>query len=163
MSNYQTDVEALAAAFKALGHPQRLKIFLELATCCAPGCCETNPASMRRCAGELGANLALAASTVSHHLKELRLAGLMHIERRGRRIECWLDLDALQRLAALLVGERAATPDDRGPSKTQRTDRSDVCRPPPRTSKAAARPRATRRTAAAAAPRRRSAARTSRR
>jgi len=87
--------------FKALAHPQRLRIFLKLAACCGPGSCgELTPQSMRRCVGELGGNLGLAASTVSHHLKALRHAGLMHMERRGQRIECWISRETLELLAA---------------------------------------------------------------
>jgi len=104
MSNIGEDeVERLAAAFAALSNPQRLRMFMKLAaTCCAPGegapvesgCC---------CAGEVGADLDLAASTASHHLKELRRAGLMHVERRGRRVDCWASQETLQRLAAFLT------------------------------------------------------------
>jgi ArsR family transcriptional regulator len=103
MSNIREDeVERLAAAFAALSNPQRLRMFIKLATaCCAPeggseradDCCS---------AGEVGAGLDLAASTASHHLKELRQAGLMHVERHGRRIDCWASQETLQRLASFL-------------------------------------------------------------
>jgi DNA-binding transcriptional ArsR family regulator len=103
MSNIRDDeVERLAAAFAALSNPQRLRMFIRLASsCCAPeaaseraeGCCR---------AGEVGAGLELAASTASHHLKELRRAGLMHVERHGRRIDCWASEETLQRLASFL-------------------------------------------------------------
>lgn len=52
--------------------------------------------------GELGADLGLAASTVSHHVKELRLAGLLEMERRGQRIECWINEDAVRLLAEFI-------------------------------------------------------------
>jgi ArsR family transcriptional regulator len=103
MSNIGDDeIERLAAAFAALSNPQRLRMFIRLAsTCCAPdggsrradGCCS---------ASEVGAGLDLAASTASHHLKELRQAGLMHVERRGRRIDCWASQETLQLLASFL-------------------------------------------------------------
>mgnify|MGYP003905405807 CR=1 FL=1 len=41
------------------------------------------------CVGELGKDLNIVASTISHHMKELRQAGLVRMERRGQRIECW--------------------------------------------------------------------------
>ena len=107
MSNCRTDIHELAAAFKALSNPQRLRIFLRLATCCMPGCCASRPASMRRCVGELREDLNLAPSTVSHHLKELRQAGIMNVERRGKRIECWLSEESLARIAALFGDTRA--------------------------------------------------------
>ncbi|MBI4863276.1 MAG: helix-turn-helix transcriptional regulator [Candidatus Riflebacteria bacterium] len=101
MSKYRTDeLDRLAAMFKGLSNPQRLRIFLELTACCKPGTrWAVSPGSARRCAGDLGKNLGLAASTVSHHLKELRQAGLMLVERRGQRIECRVSADAVRRLA----------------------------------------------------------------
>jgi ArsR family transcriptional regulator len=54
---------------------------------------------MRRCVGELGRDLSIAPSTVSHHLKELRTAGLIHMERRGQSIECWVEPDTLGTLS----------------------------------------------------------------
>ena len=90
--------------FKALASPQRLKLFLKLTRCCEDGTCGAlTPAGMHRCVGDLGRDLGLAASTVSHHLKELRQAGLMHVERCGQRIDCWISDDAVRRLARFLA------------------------------------------------------------
>jgi ArsR family transcriptional regulator len=94
MSNYRIDELALLAErFRALGHPARLGLFLRLADCCrgpaAGECCD--PAEMRRCVGQLASGLDLAPSTISHHLKELRRAGLIRCERRGQQIDCWVD------------------------------------------------------------------------
>jgi ArsR family transcriptional regulator len=103
MSNIRDDdVERLAAAFAALSNPQRLRMFIRLATtCCAP---QGGAKSTEACcsASEVGAGLDLAASTASHHLKELRRAGLMHVERHGRKIDCWASQETLQRLASFL-------------------------------------------------------------
>jgi ArsR family transcriptional regulator len=54
---------------------------------------------MRRCVGEIGRDLSVSPSTVSHHLKELRDAGLIRAQRRGQKIECWVDPDVLNELA----------------------------------------------------------------
>lgn len=108
MSNHETvDVDRLAAAFAALSNPQRLRMFIKLAsTCCAP----ESPDGSRRagtqrfcCATAVGEGLDLAASTVSHHLKELRQAGLMHVERQGRRIDCWASREMLERIASFFT------------------------------------------------------------
>lgn len=105
MSNYQTiELNPLADTFKALGHPHRLQIFLQLATCCAPGTACTGDEAMRRCVGELAAELDIAQSTVSHHLKELTRAGLIATERCGREIRCWVDPDVLLRLGDFFRG-----------------------------------------------------------
>lgn len=104
MSNIRNDqIEALAAVFKALSNPQRLRMFLKLAADCADGsCCRNGREDVRRCVGELGEDLGIAASTVSHHLKELRIAGLLNVERKGQKIECWLDVAMLSELAGFI-------------------------------------------------------------
>jgi ArsR family transcriptional regulator len=100
MSNYRTQDELDAEQFAALGNPARLAIFRRLASCCpqAGACC--SPQDSRRCVGDLGADLDLAPSTISHHLKELRRAGLIRCERRGRFVDCWVDPETLRRLGA---------------------------------------------------------------
>ena len=95
-----TDIELLATRLKALSNPGRLQIFRQLAICCETGAsCGTDEHAMRRCVGELGRGLDLAPSTVSHHIKELRQAGLIRVERRGQNIHCWIDPDVVRSLA----------------------------------------------------------------
>lgn len=80
--------------------------------CCAPGatCCDTGEVEAeKRCVGEIGDELEVAPSTVSHHLKELRRAGLIHMERKGRNIECWVEPGTLRGLAAFFVPEQEGT------------------------------------------------------
>jgi len=94
-NNRDKNIEEFAEIFKALSNPNRLKIFLKLITCCRPGTvmlidpdhCETSCA----CVGELGQDLGIVPSTLSHHIKELRRAGLIRMERRGQKIDCWID------------------------------------------------------------------------
>ena len=52
------------------------------------------------CVGTLGKDLGIAPSTVSHHIKELRRAGLIIIRRRGQTLECSVNPDVLELLAA---------------------------------------------------------------
>jgi ArsR family transcriptional regulator len=105
MSNYRNiDLHRLAYMFKALANPNRLAIFLRLISCCPPGTRCVSEAEARRFVGQLGEQLHIAASTLSHHIKELRQAGLIRVERRGKNIECWLDGEAVNELAALLAG-----------------------------------------------------------
>jgi ArsR family transcriptional regulator len=96
------DLERLAAMFKALSHPQRLRMFVKLASrCCISA--SAGSAGVRAtycCVGDLGADAELAASTVSHHLKELRQAGLMQVERNGQKIDCWISEETLRLLAS---------------------------------------------------------------
>jgi len=100
MSNAKNfDETQVAARLKALSNPNRLRIFRQLVECCGPGGgCGTDDLSMRRCVGDLGKDLGLAPSTVSHHIKELRHAGLIRVERRGQNIHCWIDPEVVRSL-----------------------------------------------------------------
>jgi ArsR family transcriptional regulator, arsenate/arsenite/antimonite-responsive transcriptional repressor len=83
------EAEATAALFKALADPHRVRILNLLATSPDPLCvCEFT--------GPLG----LSQPTVSHHLKKLLKAGLLHREQRGTWAYYSLNRDALGRLAA---------------------------------------------------------------
>lgn len=105
MSIYQKDeVQRFAEVFKALSNPNRLYIFLRLVSCCPPGTKCISDAAGQRCVGELGQDLEIDPSTVSHHLKELRRSGLIRMERRGKNILCWVDRETLPRVANLLTG-----------------------------------------------------------
>ena len=63
------------AIFKALSDPRRMEIVERLGQCACgqPAACS----DMREC-------LPISAATLSHHLKELETAGLIHIEREGK-------------------------------------------------------------------------------
>lgn len=87
----------MAKALRVLGNPHRLAIFLKLAECCRPG--GNDAAATRTCVGDIGNDRAIAPSTVSHHLKELRGAGLIHMERAGKAIECWIEPKTVKALA----------------------------------------------------------------
>jgi len=115
MSNYQTiSRPRLAEAFKALGHPHRLHIFHRLSSCCAPGTACPGEEAIRRCVGELAAELDIAPSTVSHHLKELTRAGLIATERCGREIHCWVEPEVLHALGDFFSGYVAPVHPTRG-------------------------------------------------
>ena len=108
MSNNPTiEVHRLAEVFKALANPNRLHIFMRLVSCCPPGTKCNSEAAMRQCVGELGQDLEIDPSTVSHHLKELRRAGLIRVERRGKHILCWVDRETVEATANLLRGRLA--------------------------------------------------------
>ena len=104
MSNSRTvPYPQLARAFKALAHPHRLKLLHRLmagprpaAACRASRVCS--------CVGELGQDLGIAPSTVSHHLKELHGAGLIRMARQGQRIECSVVPEMLEELVGFLSG-----------------------------------------------------------
>jgi ArsR family transcriptional regulator len=108
MSIYQShDLTAYAEAFKALSNPNRLAIFLHLVSCCPPGTSCNFHEEMKKCVGDLGRGLNIGQPTISHHIKELRIAGLVHVEKKGKYTECWIDGDTVLLLADLLVGRLA--------------------------------------------------------
>jgi ArsR family transcriptional regulator len=110
MSNSNTfDADHTATRLKALSNPNRLRIFVQLTQSCRPGAsCSADEEGMRRCVGELGQDLGLAPSTVSHHIKELRQAGLIRVERRGQNMHCWIDADVVRSLADFFQRSLAA-------------------------------------------------------
>jgi ArsR family transcriptional regulator len=91
------EAEATAQLFRVLGDPARVKIVNLLATSDEPVC-----------VCELIEPLGLSQPTVSHHLKKLTDAGLLHREQRGVWAYYSIDPDAVARLSALadLNGER---------------------------------------------------------
>ncbi|MDT8452959.1 MAG: metalloregulator ArsR/SmtB family transcription factor [Gammaproteobacteria bacterium] len=104
MSNYRTiDLDRHAGIFKALSSPHRLHIFTMLAGCCEPGTrCSTDEA-MNYCVGDLSSRLNIAASTLSHHLKELHRAGLIEMQRQGKQIFCSINPSTLAEVSALFA------------------------------------------------------------
>jgi ArsR family transcriptional regulator len=96
------DPDSLADCLKALGNPQRLRLFLRLLACCPPGgaACRGSGETTRQ-VGEVGCDLGIAPSTVSHHLKELKRVGLIRCERRGRAIECCADPERVREVLAV--------------------------------------------------------------
>jgi ArsR family transcriptional regulator, arsenate/arsenite/antimonite-responsive transcriptional repressor len=82
----------LAAVFKALGDPVRLRLLSMIAS----------RAGGEVCVCELTPAFELSQPTISHHLKLLRQAGLIDCERRGTWVYYWPLPKTTDRLAALL-------------------------------------------------------------
>jgi len=91
-----------AAAFKALGDPTRLSVFSMLRASCGAGGCAPDGDAAQRTLADLARHLEVGLPTVSHHLKELRQAGLILCERRGRRVHCSINETLLQQLGVFL-------------------------------------------------------------
>lgn len=97
-----TDLDKLARMYKALGHPNRLKIFLNLLEesrlDLAKG--RTHDCFLAKLLGGLGD---IGAPTVSHHVKELADAGLIHTQREGKQLICSVAPEALALLRGSLT------------------------------------------------------------
>jgi ArsR family transcriptional regulator len=107
-----TKDEALAAVFKALGDPTRLRIFQTLCSCVqaveVDETGECRPAGSLS-VGEVCCRFGGSMSTISHHLKELRLAGLIRMEKRGRWIYCSVNPASLELIGGFLRDAEAGS------------------------------------------------------
>lgn len=98
---------------KALGDPTRLRIFQFLRSCCGPVAVGESgevrpvdgPTVGEVCCRVTGIDR--ITSTVSFHLKELRNAGLITMERRGKNMICRVDAGAVDRLRTFFGGASA--------------------------------------------------------
>jgi DNA-binding transcriptional ArsR family regulator len=99
------DIERFAAMFAALSNPHRLELFKRLTSCCVSDRSCDGDSETCRCVGDLTEGLLIAPSTASHHLKELRQAGLIKTRKRGRLVECWIDPRVMRELASFLAGD----------------------------------------------------------
>ena len=89
-----SETDELARAFKALSHPNRLAIYLELL--------RYSETSIKHscCLGDIIRHLDVGAPTISHHIKELVNAGLIQAERDGKFLRCRINRDMRDRLGA---------------------------------------------------------------
>ena len=75
-------IQSLASVFKALSDPNRLLILSLLKK---PGCCSIATSSSEKgmCACDIESQVDLSQPTISHHMRVLREAGLVHAEKVG--------------------------------------------------------------------------------
>jgi ArsR family transcriptional regulator len=102
------DLARVVKMFRALSHPQRLAVF-ERVRAAGVECSEEGMG--RLSVRDVAEGIELGLSTVSHHLKELKEAGLIRCVRRGQRVFCVVDPQALEEIAgftsrSLLGGAR---------------------------------------------------------
>lgn len=96
-NNRNIDFEKLAQTLRALANPHRLAIFKRLLDCCGASCSGSEE-QLTSCVGDLGDGLGIAPSTVSHHIKELRYAGLIEVDKRGTEVRCRIGRQTLAEL-----------------------------------------------------------------
>lgn len=104
-NNKNINTQNLSELFKALSNPNRLEIFLRLLNCCELGSACSNDVLTGFCVGELGQHIAVAPSTLSHHIKELQRAGLINTKRRGQNVECFVNKDKVDALKNFFSGQ----------------------------------------------------------
>ncbi|MDX2204139.1 MAG: metalloregulator ArsR/SmtB family transcription factor [Hyphomicrobiaceae bacterium] len=84
-----------AVRLEALGNPTRLRIFRALVRAGAAGLS----------VGKLQAELDVAPSTLSHHLKAMMIVGLVSQERQSTTLVCRASYDVMEALVAFLADE----------------------------------------------------------
>jgi ArsR family transcriptional regulator len=101
--------ERRAAIFKALADPTRICIIEYLRSCCPTVSVEEDSGEVRPLTGptlgEVCCRITGAdkiTSNISRHLKELRQAGLITVERQGKSAICALNRQAIAELATYL-------------------------------------------------------------
>ena len=82
----------LAGMLKALSDPMRLRLLSVIAS----------HSGAEACVCDISAGIDLTQPTISHHLKVLRNAGLLHSERRGSWVYYRVIPEALQKLSIVL-------------------------------------------------------------
>jgi DNA-binding transcriptional ArsR family regulator len=90
------ELEEIDRVFAALAHPSRRQILLAL-----------HFHGDRMTAGEIAARFECTWPTTSRHLGQLREAGLVRVERRGRERVYALDRERLERVAGRWLGHFA--------------------------------------------------------
>lgn len=92
------DTLRLAKMFKALSHPNRLELYLEIA--------KKHEASFQTgcdCfVSDIIGSLNIGAPTISHHLKELANAGLIVTERKGKFLVAKINEKSIDEVSKIL-------------------------------------------------------------
>lgn len=86
------DDDALVRAFKALGHENRFRLFMEIWREGSGSYSEGHTCFLT----DVIERLNVGAPTVSHHLKELVAAGLISTEKQGKFVTCRVNPKALE-------------------------------------------------------------------
>ena len=114
----------IAAMLKALGEPTRLRVFQFLRACCCPVAVDEDTGDVRPVSGPTVGEVCChvtgherVTSTFSDHLKDLRVAGLILMERRGKTAVCAVNPAALATLAAFFADTTPATSNGDGPAE----------------------------------------------
>jgi ArsR family transcriptional regulator, arsenate/arsenite/antimonite-responsive transcriptional repressor len=100
------DVDRLARMFRALGNPNRLRLFMNLLE---ESKLDLAKGRIHDCfLVKLLAGIDLGAATVSHHVKELSDAGLIQTQREGKQLICSVDPKGFAQLRDALSNSKVS-------------------------------------------------------
>jgi len=97
-------VADMARVFKALGDPTRLAIY-ELIREGGKGSYRDD--EVANSISWIASRFNVSLSTVSHHIKELRNAGLIRCEKRGQTVYCSPDPELIEEVQRFMAGVKA--------------------------------------------------------
>jgi len=97
-------VTDLTKIFKALGDPTRLAIYERIRE---SGGGSYSKDELSNSVSGIASRFNVSLSTVSHHIKELRNAGLIRCEKRGQTVYCSPDPEALEQVERFVLGVKA--------------------------------------------------------
>jgi len=92
------EIKRLSRAFKALSHPNRLQLFVNLIDES-----RVDDGGHTCFLTSLLKNLNVGAPTVSHHIKELANADLIETDREGKQLSCSINPEMARELSALFA------------------------------------------------------------
>lgn len=92
------NINEMALAFKALSHPNRLQIYVELLQLREKIIASGSDKDCSCPLTEFMNKLNIGAPTVSHHIKELVNAKLIWVERQGKFMTCHLNNEMREEL-----------------------------------------------------------------
>ncbi len=97
--SHHQQLRQLANVFKALAHPNRLQLFINLLE---ESRLDLAKGRLHDCfLSKILHNLNIGAPTVSHHIRELENAGLIETSRQGKQLICTIVPETLEQLRTL--------------------------------------------------------------
>jgi DNA-binding transcriptional ArsR family regulator len=99
----EASIKSLSRAFRALSHPNRLQLFVNL---WQESKLDLAHGRTHECfLGSLLTNLRIGAPTISHHVRELEDAGLITTSREGKLLACAINPEMVRTMRALFDGK----------------------------------------------------------
>jgi ArsR family transcriptional regulator len=93
------DDDKLVKMFRALSHPNRFRLFVEILQANEAAYEEGHQCFIHTLMRQLN----VGAPTVSHHLKELVQADLVSTQKQGKYVTCQVNEDALAKIATFFA------------------------------------------------------------